>query len=117
MEEYYTLQQNLLLVTLAMTAVIFISVWVAYSLPIAINYLIGACVGIVYLRMLSKSVEQLGRQRKSLGNTRLALFIGVILVASQWDQLQIVPIFLGFLTYKAALMIYVLWTSFASDRP
>jgi ATP synthase protein I len=117
MQEYYTLQRNLLVVTLVISIVIFFSVWVTYSLSIALNYLVGAWVGVVYLRMLGKSVEQLGRQRKSVGNTRLALLIGLILIASQWKQLQILPIFLGFLTYKAALMIYVLWTSFASDRP
>lgn len=116
MEEFYALQQNLLLVTLSMTGVIFCAVWVTYPLNVALNYLIGACAGIVYLRMLSKSVEQLGRQRKGLGNTRLALFIGLILVASRLQQLQIMPIFLGFLTYKAALMIYVLWTTLAGDR-
>ncbi len=113
--EYYELQQNILRVTLAMTGVIFLSVWLFYSLNIALSYLIGACSGVVYLRMLAKSVEKLGRERKRLGSTRLAVFIGLIVIASQWQQLQILPAFLGFLTYKAALMIYVLWTTLSED--
>jgi len=113
MEEYYRLQRDLLLATLSGAIVIFASVWVFYSLDIALNYLLGACTGVIYLRMLAKNVEQLGRQRLRLGNTRLALLIVLIVVASQWNQLQILPIFLGFLTYKAALIVYVLWTSFA----
>lgn len=108
MQEYYQLKQTLLLVTLAMTGIVFVSVWIFYSLDIALNYLIGACTGMVYLRMLAKDVERLGQQKKSLGSARLALFIGLFIVATQWQRLQILPIFLGFLTFKAAIIVYVL---------
>jgi ATP synthase protein I len=111
MGEYYRLQQNLLICTVAFSAVIFLCVWLAYSLPIALNYLIGACGGVVYLRMLAKNVANLGRGQTKIGSGRLAIVIGLILVASQWQQLQIVPVFLGFLTYKAALIAYTLWTA------
>ncbi|MEB3337802.1 MAG: ATP synthase subunit I [Leptolyngbyaceae bacterium] len=111
MQEFYQLQQDLLVTTLALTGIIFISVWLVYSLNIALNYLIGACTGVVYLRMLAKNVEQLGRSKARIGNTRLALLIGLIIVATQWNQLHIMPIFLGFLTYKAALIVYVLRTT------
>ncbi len=115
MQEFYQLYQELLLWTLALTGVIFICVGIFYSLNIALNYLIGACTGVVYLRMLAKDVERLGRSKKQLSQTRLALLIGLIVLSSQWNQLQIMPIFLGFLTYKAALIIYVIRTSFISD--
>ena len=115
MQEFYQLYQELLLGTLALTVIVFISVWIFYSVNIALNYLIGACTGVVYLRMLAKDVERLGGEKKQLSKTRLALLIGLILLASQWNQLQIMPIFLGFLTYKAALIIYVLRTAFISD--
>jgi ATP synthase protein I len=111
MQEYYQLQRDLFKVTLLMAAVIFGSVWIFYSLNIALNYLIGACTGVVYLRMLARNVEQLGRGKDRLGNTRLVLLVGLILIASRWDQLQILPIFLGFLTYKAALIFYMLRTA------
>ena len=111
MEEYYQLQQNLLLTTLAFAGVIFFSTWIAYSLPIALNYLIGACGGVVYLRMLAKSVASIGRGSAKLGSGRLALVVGLVLVATQWQQLQVVPVFLGFLTYKGALIAYTLWTA------
>ncbi|NEO30720.1 MAG: ATP synthase subunit I [Symploca sp. SIO3C6] len=115
MQEYYQLQQTLLLVTLALTGIIFICVWIFYSLDIALNYLIGACTGMVYLKMLARDVERLGKQSNKLSSSRLALISGVIIVASQWHKLQILPIFFGFLTYKAAVIIYMLESFIPSD--
>jgi ATP synthase protein I len=115
MQEYFQLQDTLLKVTLIITGVVFISVWIFYSLNIAINYLIGACTGVVYLRMLARNVAQLGREKKKLGNSRLALLIGLIIVASQLNELQIMPIFLGFLTYKVTIIFYTLKTTLLPD--
>ena len=116
MQEYNQLQQWLLLITLAISGIIFISVWIVYSLNIALNYLIGACTGVVYLKMLARDVEQLGRQKQRLSKTRFAVLIGVLIVASQWSQLQILPIFLGFLTYKATLIVYMVQSLMPPDR-
>jgi ATP synthase protein I len=110
MAEYYQLKQELLKSTLILTVLIFGPVWFFYSLNTALNYLIGACTGVVYLRLLARNVEQLGKQKSHIGKTQLAVFIGLIIVATQWNQLQILPIFLGFLTYKAAIIVYMLRT-------
>lgn len=115
MQDYQKLKQGLLVITLAFTGIIFVSVWIFYSLNIALNYLIGACTGMVYLRMLAKDVEQLGRQKDRLSKARFALFIGLIVVASRWQQLQILPIFLGFLTYKATLIVYMVQSLMPPD--
>ena len=108
MEEYYQLEQTLLLGTLAIAASIFISVWFFYSLKIAGSYGIGAVVGVVYLRMLAKDVERLGRERMGLSKNRLALLVVLFVVASKWQSVEIVPIVLGFLTYKATILVYML---------
>ncbi|MEL7224678.1 MAG: ATP synthase subunit I [Cyanobacteria bacterium J06576_12] len=111
MQDYYQLQQNLLLLTLAFTAAIFFVVWGTYSLNIALNYVIGAVTGLVYFRMLAKSVGGIGREKPKPSSGRLAIFVGVMVVSTQWQQLSILPVFLGFLTYKAALISYVIWTA------
>lgn len=111
MQEYYQLQKELILLTLLLAAVAFFPVWVAYSLNIAFNCLIGACVGVVYLKILARGVEQLGRQKAKVGKNQLALFIGLIVVASQLDSLHIIPIFLGFLTYKVAIIVSIFRSS------
>ena len=115
MEEFYQLYRELILITLVLTGIIFISVWIAYSPNIALNYLLGACAGVLYLRMLAKDVERLGREKQELSKTRLALLVVLILLAAKLNQLHILPIFLGFLTYKATLIIYVVRLALISD--
>jgi ATP synthase protein I len=111
MSDYYQLQDQLLMVTVAITVIISMSIWWAYSLNVALNYLIGAIVGVVYLRMLARDVEKMSRSKQPLISGRIALFVGLMIFATQWNQLQIIPIFLGFLTYKAAIVVYILRTT------
>lgn len=115
MQDYYQLQNQLLLLSLAMTPILFMLSWWAYSLNIALNYVIGAIAGVVYLKMLARDVENMMGSKQSLISGRIALFVGLIIVATQVNQLQILPIFLGFLTYKAAIVVYVLRTTFLPE--
>jgi ATP synthase protein I len=106
-DDYADLKIKLFTLTLILSGLIFAGVAAFYGLPVALNYLLGACTGVVYLKMLAKSVDQLGSQTKRLGYSRLGVFIILIIVATRLQQLQILPIFLGFLTYKAAILVYL----------
>lgn len=115
MGEYQQLKRELYLITLAITTVAFVTVAFVYELRVALNYLLGAVAGVVYLRLLAKDVDRIGNESTKLSFNRLALFVGLMLVAAKWHQLQILPVFLGFLTYKAALLIYLLRTIWLAD--
>jgi ATP synthase protein I len=114
MADFYQLKRSLLLTTLVLMGIFFFPVWYFFSLNTAFNYLLGASVGLVYLRMLAKDVERLGQQR--LGAKGLGIFVILILVASKWQQLHILPVFLGFLTYKPAIIIYTVKSIFLSTE-
>ena len=116
MREYYQLQNTLLITTLILSGLIFIPVWWFYSLNTALNYLLGAMVGVVYLKLLAGEVEKLGVTKNRVGKKGLALFAGLIIIASRWQELHIVPVFLGFLTYKGAIIVYTLQTIFKLEQ-
>lgn len=108
-ETYAQLQNRLLLTTMVLTVIGAIGVAFAYSLNIAANYALGAVVGIVYLRLLARSVGRFGPGAKlssGLFSPRLALFVGLFFLATRLEALQVIPIFLGFMTYKMALLVY-----------
>ncbi len=108
MSEYYQLQRTLYIYTLTLMGLIFVPVWYFYSLNTALNYLLGAVVSLVYLRFLAKDVERLGQQEQRLGAKGLGIVAIMIIVASKWQQLSILPVFLGFLTYKGGIIVYML---------
>jgi ATP synthase protein I len=107
MEEYNRLKIKLLAFTLAAGVFIALGVWVWYGWKIALSYAVGALVGTVYFRMLTKSIDRLGGESNRLGFSRLGLFVILIVIAAKSDQLEILPAFFGFMTYKVAVLMIV----------
>ena len=104
MEEYDRLKHKLLFLTIASGFVIGPVVWFVYGWSIALSYAIGALVGTIYFRMLTKGVDRLGGESNRLGFSRIGLFVLLIAIAAKSDQLHILPAFLGFMTYKVAVL-------------
>lgn len=115
MSEFYELRLQLVLNTLLWTGAFFGPVWYLYSLKVALNYLLGAISGVVYLRLLARNVEKLGPYQRSVGKSQLAVFIGVIIIAARVNGLEILPVFLGFLTYKVSILVYTLRIAMAKQ--
>ena len=116
MAVYYQLQRKLYIYTLTLTGIIFIPVWYFFSLNIALNYGLGAITSVVYLRFLAKDVERLGQQHQRLGVKGLGIFVVLIVATSKLPQLHILPVFLGFLTYKGAIIFHMLQAVFLPNQ-
>ncbi|WP_017324771.1 ATP synthase subunit I [Synechococcus sp. PCC 7336] len=115
--EYSQLTQQLLVTTLACSIVIALSIAWIYPFNIVANYGLGAVFGLVYFRMLAKGVARLGPSNRRLGGpNRLVLFAALIVVATRVESLEVLPIFFGFMTYKAALFVYAIQTLVPSRK-
>ncbi|AFY61411.1 ATP synthase I subunit [Synechococcus sp. PCC 6312] len=110
MKEFYQLRQELLLTSLILMLIVFPTVCFFYSFNTALNYMVGAVTALVYLRLLANNVEQLGRGKNKVGKSQLLVLVVVLVIATRWQQLHILPVFLGFLTYKAAILVYMFRT-------
>lgn len=118
MADYYQLQGTLLTVTLACIAIAVPAVWYFYGLNTALSYLLGALGGSVYLKSLASDVASMGTEGKSgrMGVKGIGIFILLILVATQTSKLQVLPVFLGFLTYKLAIIAYTFNLTFKGSK-
>ena len=118
LERYEALKAELVSFTLGIAGVTTVSVAALYSPEAAGSYVIGAAGGLLYLRLLSRSVDSTSGGANSIGDVvegtigGQRLLVPAILVAgwNRWNalaapvtgvELQIAPILAGFFTYKA----------------
>ena len=104
MNDYNQLKFKLVVLTIISGLVIGLVVLCVYGWNIALSYFVGAVVGAIYLRMLAKGVDRLGKQSKHLGYARFGVFVVLIAIAAKSEQLQVLPAFFGFMTYKLAVL-------------
>ena len=115
MDGYYRFQGQLLLVAAVISIVACLGIWLKFSLMTALSYGVGSLAGLAYLRMLSRSVAQIGVESRDASGGRLALVALVFLVALKLEQIDFLPVFFGFLTHKLALVGHTYWSAFLSD--
>ena len=108
MGEFYQLRNNLFLGTIVIALIGSSLSWWFYSWQTSMNYLIGTGFGLVYLNMLVRAVEKVSEKKKGVGMTRLIMFIALMIVAFKIQALEVIPIFIGFMTYKVAIVLYIL---------
>jgi ATP synthase protein I len=108
MEHYERLQRRLLVATaLAIATAVPISGWF-YDGPTALSLLLGGVAGLLYLRLLARSVSRLGGDRRSVGKVQLLVPVVLVLASARIPSLQILPALVGFLLYKPALIVQAL---------
>jgi ATP synthase protein I len=108
MEFYARLQRRLLIATACAIAAAVPLAGVLYDGTTALSLLLGGACGLLYLRLLARSVSRLGGDRRSVGKFQLLVPVVLVLAAARIPALQIVPALLGFLLYKPALIVQAL---------
>lgn len=105
MGEYAKLQQRLMLATLAISLVAALIALVRFDALVARSLLVGSCAGLLYLRLLARSVARLGGGSRQVGRFQLVVPMLLVVAAAKLPQLELLPAFLGFLLYKPALIL------------
>lgn len=115
--EYDRLKLWLVRVTLLLSWGTFALCWWVYGLNVAVSYLLGAMVGLIYLRLLARSVGNLGvAGRTPFVSSRLLLVVALFILVVRWPSLQLLPAILGFLTYKLTILLYTIQTTLGGGQ-
>ena len=105
MDGYLRLQRRLLLSTVCATALAVPITALWFDLPTAFSLLVGALAGLLYLRLLARSVTRFGVETKGVGKAQLLVPVVLVLAAARLPVLEILPALVGFLLYKPALIV------------
>ena len=105
MADYRRLQRWSLLMSLVLAAfaVLISAVW--FSGTTVLSVAVGCIAGLLYLLLLSRAVEKLGTQSRSLGKAQLLVPVVLVLLSTRWPLLELLPALIGFLIYKPAVII------------
>jgi len=102
LEDFYRLQRRLLLATVLVSLVTVPIVALTMNLSVAGSVLVGSCAGLLYVRLLARSVARLSDQSRGLGRFQLIVPTLLVVGSAKLPQLDLLPAFLGFLLYKPA---------------
>jgi ATP synthase protein I len=104
-DSFLRLQRRLLLATLLLTLAVSLISWPLFGASAARSLLLGGCCGLLYLRLLARSVARIGPESRSLGRFQIVVPALLVVAAARVPTLELLPALLGFLLYKPALLL------------
>jgi ATP synthase protein I len=104
-DPFLRLQRRLLLATLLLTLVVSVIAWPLFGASAARSLLLGGSGGLLYLRLLARSVARIGPESRSLGRFQIVVPALLVVAAARIPALELLPALLGFLLYKPALLL------------
>lgn len=106
---YARFQIRLILVTACLSALAVLVTAVVVGASPAASVFVGSLAGLLYLRLLARSVGRLGGdaqgKARSMGKVQLLVPVVLVLAAARLPQLEILPAVLGFLLFKPVLFL------------
>jgi len=106
--EYVQLQRRIFKLTLVVSGLFVCFTAIIVGIHSSISLLVGALFGLIYLRLLSRSIGYLGISSLSVGKAQLLVPVVLVLVVTRSPQLELLPALIGFLLYKPSLIIQFL---------
>ncbi|MEB3306702.1 MAG: ATP synthase [Cyanobacteriota bacterium] len=103
--DYVRLQRRLQIATVVVSLIAVLIGWAIGGAEVAPSLLLGACCGLLYLRLLARSVSRLGPDSRSIGRLQLLVPCLLVIVSSRIPAIHLLPAFIGFVLYKPALLL------------
>ena len=101
--DYFKLQLVIFSLTFLFSLVITFLTCIFISLEFGLSIFIGSIVGIFYLRLLAKSIGNLGKSSSGVSKLQLLLPVCLFIFASKNEFIEIFPAIIGFFLYKPSL--------------
>ncbi len=105
-DNFFSLQLALFCLTLFLSIVITIASCLFINSSFGLSIFIGSITGIFYLRLLAKSIGNLGKVSSGVSKFQLLLPVCLFIFASRSELIEILPSIIGFFLYKPAMFYY-----------
>tara|TARA_B100001115_G_scaffold181065_1_gene174571 strand:+ start:17 stop:490 length:474 start_codon:yes stop_codon:yes gene_type:complete len=104
--EYYKLQLTIFALTFVISLIASLFALVLINPSFGLSIFVGSIAGIFYLRLLAKSIGNLGKTSSGISKVQLLIPVCLFIFASKNELIEIFPSIIGFFFYKPALIIY-----------
>ena len=105
-DDFFSLQLALICLTLFFSIVITIVSIIFINISFGFSVFIGSIFGIFYLRLLAKSIGNLGKTSSGISKVQLLLPVCLFIFASRNELIEILPSIIGFFLYKPVMFYY-----------
>ena len=105
-DDFFSLQLALFCLTLFLSIVTSIVACIFINFSFGLSLFIGSIVGILYLRLLAKSIGNLGKTSTGISKVQLLLPVCLFIFASRNELIEILPSIIGFFLFKPAMFYY-----------
>ena len=104
--DYFKLQLAIFSLTFLFSLVITLLACIFIGFIFGFSIFIGSIVGIFYLRLLAKSIGNLGKSSSGVSKLQLLLPVCLFIFACKNEFIEILPAIIGFFLYKPSLFFY-----------
>ena len=114
-DDYSLFQRRTLVVTIVVALLASVITAFVFDTSTSLSLLLGSLFGLIYFRLLARSIGQLGDSSKRVSRVQLVVPVLLVIMGSKIPQLHLIPSLLGFLLYKPSLVFQALLFSYAKS--
>ena len=104
--DYYKLQFIVFALTFVISLIASLSTVFLINPAFGLSIFVGSIAGMFYLRLLAKSIGNLGKTSSGVSKLQLLIPVCLFIFASKNELIEIFPSIIGFFIYKPALILY-----------